>query len=99
MPLDLFIVAPEGTSANEHQCVSMWQKAKRREFRIMTAGIVTAGTADTNFVFFDAERVASRLYRIQLTRLEPGEYGIVPPGQALQSRAGSVGTILSFGVE
>ena len=99
MPLELFIVVPEGTSANENQCVSMRQKERQREFRIMTAGIVKAGTADKNFVFFDAEKVASRLYRIELTQLEPGEYGFVPPGQALQSSKGSVGKIYSFGVE
>lgn len=43
MPLDLFIAAPEGTSANEHQCVSMQQKDKHRKFRIMTADMVKAG--------------------------------------------------------
>ena len=99
MPLELFIVVPEGTSANEYQCVSMRQKERQREFRIMTAGIVKAGTADKNFVFFNAEKVASRLYRIELTQLEPGEYGFVPPGQASQSSKGSVGKIYSFGVE
>lgn len=99
MPLELFIVVPEGTSANEYQCVSMRQKENQREFRIMTAGIVKAGTADKNFVFFNAEKIASRLYRIELTQLEPGEYGFVPPGQALQSSKGSVGKIYSFGVE
>ena len=99
MPLELFIVVPEGTSANEYQCVSMRQKERQREFRIMTAGIVKAGTADKNFVFFNAEKVASRLYRIQLTQLERGEYGFVPPGQTLQSSKGSVGKIYSFGVE
>ncbi len=61
MPLELFIVVPEGTSANEYQCVSMRQKDRQREFRIMTAGLVNAGTADKNFVLFDAEKVASRL--------------------------------------
>ena len=99
MPLELFIVVPEGTSANEYQCVSMRQKEKQREFRIMTAGIVKAGTADKNFVFFNAEKIASRLYRIELTQLAPGEYGFVPPGQAMQSSKGSVGKIYGFGVE
>lgn len=99
MPLELFIVVPEGTSANEYQCVSMRQKERQREFRIMTAGIVKAGTADKNFVFFEADKVVSRLYRIELTQLEPGEYGFVPPGAALQSSKGSVGKIYSFGVE
>ena len=98
MLLELFIVVPEGTSANEHQCVSMRQKDKQRKFRIMTAGMVKAGTADKNFVLFNAEKVASRLYRIEVTQLEPGEYGFVPSGQALQSSAGSVGKTCSFGV-
>ena len=99
LPLELFIVVPEGPSANEYQSVSMRQKDKQREFRIMTAGIVKAGTADKNFVLLNAEKVASRLYRIELTQLELGEYGSVPPGQALQSSACLAGKIYSFGVE
>ena len=59
----------------------------------MRLGIVKAGTAEKNFVFYNAERVALRLYRIELTQLEPGEYGFAPPGQALQSSKGSVGRI------
>ena len=99
MPLELFIVVPEGTSANEYQCVSMRQRERQREFRMIKGGIVKAGTADKNFVFFNAEKVASRLYRIELTQLERGEYGLVPPGSALHSSKGSVGKIYSFGVE
>ena len=98
-PLELFIVVPEGTSANEYQCVSMRQKDKQREFRIMTPGIVKAGTVDKNCVVFNAERVASRLSRIELTQLERAKYGFVPPGQALQSSTGSVGKNYSFGLE
>ena len=48
VPLEVFVVVPEGTSANEYQCVSMRQKNKQREFRIMKAGMVNAGTADKN---------------------------------------------------
>ena len=99
MPSEFFVVVPEGTSANEYQCVSMRQKNKQREFRISTAGTVMEGTADKNFVYFEAQKVASRLYRIDLTQLEPGEYGFVPPGAAMQSSKGSVGKIYSFGVE
>ena len=99
MPSEFFIVVPEGTSANEYQCVSMRRKDKQREFRISTAGTVMEGTADKNFVYFEAEKVASRLYRVNLTQLEPGEYGFVPPGAAMQSSKGSVGKIYSFGVE
>lgn len=57
------------------------------------------GTVDKNFVRLSAENLASRLYRIELTHLEPGEYGFVPPGAALQSSKGSVGRTFSFGVE
>ena len=99
MPAEVFVVVPECTSANEYQCVSMRQKNKQREFRISTAGTVMEGTADKNFVYFEATKVASRLYRIELTQLEPGEYGFVPPGAAMQSSKGSVGKIYSFGVE
>ena len=99
MPSEVFIVVPEGASANEYQCVSMRQKNKQREFRISTAGTVMEGSADKNFVQFEAQKVASRLYRIELTELEPGEYGFVPPGATMQASMGSVGKIYSFGVE
>ena len=99
MPAEVFIVVPEGASANEYRCVNMRQKNKQREFRMSTAGTVMEGTADKNAVEFEAERVASRLYRIHLTELKPGEYGFVPPGAAMQASMGSVGKIYSFGVE
>ena len=99
MPLELFIVVTEGTSANEFQCVSVRQKEKRPEFRIRTASIVKAGAADKNLVFFNAGRVASRLYGIELTPLEPREYGFVPSGQTLRSGKGSVRKAYAFGVE
>ena len=95
----MFFVVPEGTSANEYQCVSMRTKQKQREFRISTASVVKAGTADKNFVYFDAEKVASRLYRVELTQLAPGEYGFVPPNFAVVASDGAVGKIYSFGVE
>ena len=98
-PLEVFFVVPEGTSANEYQCVSMRTKQKQREFRISTASVVKAGTADKNFVYFDAEKVASRLYRVELTQLAPGEYGFVPPNFAVVASDGAVGKIYSFGVE
>lgn len=90
MPLELLIVVTEGASANEFQGVSTRQKGKRPEFRIRTASIVKAGTADKNFVFFDAGQVASRLFGIELTPLEPSEYGFVSPGQTLRLAEGSV---------
>ena len=99
LPLKLFVVVPEGSSANEYQCVNMRQRERQREFRIIKGGIVKTGTADKNFVFFNAEKIASRLYRIEFTQLERGEYGFVPPGSALHSSKGSVGKIYSFGVD
>ena len=98
MPSEFFIVVSEGTSANEYQCVSMSRNDKQCEFRIMTVGIVMEGTTDKNFVYFEAEKVAPRLYRVDLTQLEPGEYGFVPPGASMQSSKGSVGKIYSFEV-
>ena len=98
MPAEVFIAAPEGASANEFRCVNMRQQNKQREFRMSTAGTVMQGTADKNSVESEAQRVASRLYRIHMAELEPGESGFVPPGAAMQASMGSVGKIYSFGV-
>lgn len=99
MPLEVFIVLEEGVSANEYRCVNMRQKGRQREFRIETAGAIKAGSADKNFVDFQAERITSRLYKVQLKHLEPGQYGFVPPGAALKGNQGAAGRIYSFGVE
>ena len=99
IPFEVHIVVPEGRSANEYQCVSMQQKKQQRTFRIATENIIKEGSADKNFVFFKAEKIASRLYRIELNQLEPGEYAFVPPDTAIEADGGGIGTIYSFGVE
>ena len=99
VPLEVFIVVREGESANAYRCVTMRQKEKHREFRFETTGLIKEGSADKNIVDFRAERLASRLYRVELTQLEPGQYGFVPPGAALQGNQGAAGRIYSFVVE
>lgn len=99
MPLEVFIVVEEGTSANEYRCVSMRSKANQREFRFETSGAINAGSADKNLIEFHAERISARLYRIELTELKRGEYGFIPPGAALGGVRGAAGRIYSFGVE
>ena len=99
IPFEVHIVVPEGRSANEYQCVSMQQKKEQRTFRISTDNIIKEGSADKNFVFFKAEKIASRLYRIELNQLEPGEYAFIPPDTAIEADGGGIGTIYSFGVE
>ena len=99
IPFEVYIVVPEGRSANEYQCVSMQQKKQQRMFRILVTSVFKTGSADKNFVFFKAEKIASRLYRIELNQLEPGEYGFIPPDTATAARGGGDGTIYSFGVE
>ena len=99
MPFELHIVTPECRSANEYQCVSMQQKKEQRTFRISTDNMLKTGPPDKNFIFFKAEKIASRLYRIELNQLEPGEYGFIPPDTTTAARNGWDGTIYSFGVE
>lgn len=97
-PVEIYIKTPEGTGVTEYQLLRLDQHDNRREFRAMTGGIVHAsGGAERNAVKFDADKVATRLWRIVLKDLKKGEYGFLPPGVSSASLSAS-GKIYSFGV-
>lgn len=98
MPMEVHIVCEEGDSAHEYQLLVMRKKKDQREFRLSTTGLFSAGSSDVDLLDFTPERITSRLYRIQLTGLEAGEYGFLPPGSEGKSSGASVGRVYSFTV-
>lgn len=97
-PIEFFIKTPEGTSVTEYQLLRFDEKGDRREFRAMTGGIIHASAgAEKNAVMFEPEKVAARVWRINLKDLKKGEYGFLPPGVS-SSSISSAGKIYTFGV-
>jgi hypothetical protein len=98
---EFVIYCPEGVAPEEYQLLRFWEKKDRREFRVVTGGVVhaTSGAA-MNAVKLDVvERLAPRLYRVTPRYpLQKGEYGFLPPGAALSASAASSGKIYTFAV-
>lgn len=98
-PLEFYIRCQEGDSASEYQLLRLWDKGNRREFRSVTGGILhRSGGAQLNEVGFTYEKVAPRIYKIQIVRLDAGEYGFLAPGAAGSSNLASYGKIYTFRV-
>ena len=97
-----FIVrVPDGVAAEEYQLLRLWKKGDRREFRIVTGGVIHSNSGpDDNLVGVDVERVGSRLYRIRPSLpLQSGEYGFLAPAAATTASAASSGKIYTFRVD
>jgi len=98
LPLEIIVRTVEGTSATEYQLLRLYEKGNRREFRAMTGGVFHAsGGAERTAVEFEPEKIAPRTWRIRLNRLDPGEYGLLPPGISAASISAS-GKMYTFGV-
>lgn len=98
---EVYIHTPEGISGTEYLLLRLDQKKTHRQFRAVTRGLFThSGGAEKHAVVFEAEKVSSRIYRIKLPQLSPGEYGIVPPGSLGSGggMSGSPGKIYAFSV-
>lgn len=97
-PLEFVVRTPEGTSVTEYQLLRLYEKRNRREFRVMTGGILhVSGGAERTAMTFSAEKIAARTWRIRLDTLPKGEYGILPPG-VMSSSIGSSGKMYTFSV-
>jgi hypothetical protein len=74
-----YFYVPEGNSANDYTLLKLDQKSDRRQFEVGSIGGWTgqkSGVREGNTKGFDAERVASRTYKVTLAQeLPPGEYG------------------------
>jgi len=98
-PLEFYIRCQEGNSASEYQFLRLWDKGDRREFRSVTGGILhRSGGAQLNELAFKYEKVAPRIYKIQIVKLDAGEYGFLAPGAIGSSNAASLGKIYTFRV-
>jgi hypothetical protein len=85
--------------------------AARRSVLVKPApGLATepAGGAEKDAIKFDFQKVAPRTYKIVLTGLKKGEYGILPPGggavgggasgQTVQGGSMQSGKLYTFGI-
>jgi hypothetical protein len=98
--LEFIVYCAEGVSAEEYQLLRFWEKKDRREFRLVTGGVIHASSgAAMNAVKLDIDKLGSRLYRIKSSYpLPKGEYGFLPPGAVLSASAASGGKMYTFGV-
>lgn len=87
-PIEFVIKCTEGVTPAEYMLLKLDEKGDRREFRAVTGGVYhSSGGAQKNAIKFDFQKIASRTYKVVLTGLKKGEYGLLPPG------SGSVGAI------
>src|SRR5262249_54756990 len=97
-PVEFVVKTVEGTSASEYQLLRLYKKGNRREFRAMTGGIIHAkGGAERTDIPFTPEKVGNRAWRIRLSGLSSGEYGLLPPGVSAASISAS-GKMYTFEV-
>lgn len=92
-PLELIVVAPEGTVVAEYQLLHLRAKKDTREFRTVSGGVLhSQGGISKDVIHFDSKKLGSRTYEITFpSGAGPGEYGLLPP----ESNNGS-GKIYSF---
>jgi hypothetical protein len=95
--LEFYLRTRDGDSASEYQFLKFWEKSDRREFRTFTGGVFHAsGGAQDNVLEFKFEKIAPRTFKVDLSNLNPGDYGFLPPGSAASSSAASQGKIYTF---
>jgi hypothetical protein len=92
-PLELLIVAPEGTDLVEYQLVRLRVNKDNREFRTITGGFLHAKSgSERDEVPFEGKKIASRAFEVTFpASAGAGEYGVLSPGSASGS-----GKIYSF---
>ena len=98
VPIDILVYTPEGVAITEYQLVQLHESKDAREFRTVTGGVMhVSGGATRDLVNFDSRKLAPRTYEIVLQKLEPGEYGLLPPASSdATASTGRVGKIYSF---
>jgi hypothetical protein len=81
VPTELYVYCPEGSGITEYQLIRMHTHPNAREFRSVTGGIFhVSGGAKRDELDFESNQTGGRSYLVKLSALEPGEYGILPPG-------------------
>jgi hypothetical protein len=81
VPTELYVYCPEGSGITEYQLVRMHEHPNAREFRTVTGGIFhVSGGAKRDELDFESNPTGGRSYLVRLSALQPGEYGVLPPG-------------------
>lgn len=81
VPTELFVYCPEGSGITEYQLIRMHTHPSAREFRTVTGGVFhVSGGAKRDELDFESNPLGGRGYLVKLSALDPGEYGILPPG-------------------
>jgi hypothetical protein len=99
-PVQLLIHTPEGTQITEYQLIRLRTHHDAREFRTVTGGILhVSGGSQRDTLQFSSQHIATRTWTIALDNLQPGEYGLLPPG-AIEARSASaqLGKMYTFTV-
>jgi hypothetical protein len=87
-PVELLFYLSEGTSIQEYVFIKLRANDKNREFRAVTGGVFhESGGATRDQLEFESQKIAPRTYLVKLNKLEPGEYGFLPPGGNLSGGA------------
>ncbi|MBI1352798.1 MAG: hypothetical protein GC160_00525 [Acidobacteria bacterium] len=99
-PVELFIRAEEGVAASEFQLLKMDIRKDLREFRALTSGVLRAKSgSERNAVPFNPEKVGVQAYKLVLTQVDKGEFGLLAPGAVGSASMSSSGKVFAFGVE
>jgi hypothetical protein len=96
-PIEFLIYTPDGSESDEYDLVRFRLHSDRREFRILTGGIIhSKGGADRDEVPFSPTKVAPRTYQFTVdAKVGGGQYGILPPGTGNRTNGGKIYT---FGI-
>jgi hypothetical protein len=98
-PVEFLIYVAEGVGITEYQLIHMRVQKDSREFRTVTGGVMHVSSGATrDLMQFEGKKIANRTYVIELTKIDAGEYGFLPPGAVLSSSGGSVGKMYTFTV-
>ena len=100
LPASFAVYLPEGVEISEYQLLRLHPNADSREFRSVTGGVMhVSGGAARDAVEFQAEKLAPRIYQINIqSSLGVGEYGLLPPGAVGSSNMGSSGKIYTVSI-
>jgi hypothetical protein len=96
-PIDFLIYTPDGADSDEYDVVRFRLHSDRREFRILTGGIIhSTGGADRDEIPFHPTKIAPRTYEFKVdSKVGGGQYGILPPGSGNRTNGGKIYT---FGI-
>jgi hypothetical protein len=99
LPIMIAVYVPEGRTIADYRLLRLTIKSNDRIFPITSGTATTDSDAlDKNAVGFSSEKIAPRVYQIQLSaHLGKGEYGILPP-KPRDASEGANWKIYSFSV-